>query len=84
MSVKVQPLFAIEVVTVYMSSELVLRLHKKWSHSQIKQCVYGNKYMSTAVVDPEGPGVQIQADYCNSTHCYIMPGRGCQMHFSFS
>ena len=51
MSVKVQPLFAIEVVTVYMSSELVLRLHKKWSHSQIKQCVYGNQYMSTTVVD---------------------------------
>jgi len=51
MSVKVQPLFAIEVVTVYMPSELVLRLHKKWSHSKIKQCVYGNQYMSTTVVD---------------------------------
>ena len=50
-TVKMQLLFAIKVVTVYMPSESVLRLHKKWSHSQIKQCVYGNQYMSTTVVD---------------------------------
>lgn len=24
-------------------------------------------------------GVQVQVDYCDSTHCYMMPGRGCRI-----
>jgi len=69
-----------------MPSESVLRLHKKWSHSQIKQCVYGNKYMSTVVVDLGVLGGEFrfrQITVIARIATLCQTARGQRKHFSF-